>query len=310
LAFAFIDTHRTETKQINAFLSIHFTASPDLLPSNPTITDQPQINMATERTVSIFVPANGRKNYMAHNVPVNKLVKYSWIAKWHYFPTQAAEKPYDKGEKRSISSMGYDLGANMDEEFARIVATHIKKSDLACPTPLTLELFDQDLTVEELVQIWRVIGRGYNCPLDRRDDAIREDLRHKMYQITPFTFSDFRLIVDDLYFDRGMFRSAMDRAAYLHVKGHQDDEDKVAIEAYCRKRQGWWDILLDMVGRVLEKAAAEKEIRDKKKEQQKTNKERRSRESAARQSSMDGNRGKKASAKEKAKKPVAPFRAQ
>jgi hypothetical protein len=55
-----------------------------------------------------------------------------------------------------------------------------------------------------------------------------------MYQITPFTFADFRLIVDDLYFDRGISGSAMDRVAFLYIKGYRDEEIKMAIETHCR----------------------------------------------------------------------------
>jgi hypothetical protein len=266
--------------------------------------------MATEKTVSIFVPANGRKNYVAHDVPVSKLANYSQIAKWLYFPAQDAKKPYGEGDKRSISTKEYDLGENIDEEFARTVAIHIKNSDTTNPAPLTIELFGKDRTVQELTQIWRVIGLGYKCPIEGHDDTIRGDLRYRMYETTPFTFLDFKLIADNLYFDRGMFHSAMDRVAFLHIKGYLSEETKMAVENYCQEKQGWWDSLLDNVGRVemkINEAAAQKDVREKRKEQQKAGKGRRVREGAADKSPKDGGKGKKISGKEKEKKPAAPF---
>lgn len=149
--------------------------------------------MATERTVSIYAPANGRKNYVAHNVPVNKLANYSQYAKYRYFPEPGAKKPYGEGEKRNTSTREYDLGENMNEDFARTLAIHIKKSDLTNPVPFTLELFGNDRSFEELVQIYRVMGWGFKCERERHDDSIRNDLRAKMYKKDPFTFADFLL---------------------------------------------------------------------------------------------------------------------
>jgi hypothetical protein len=149
--------------------------------------------MSTERTVSIYAPANGRKNYVAHDVPVRKLANYSQYAEYRYFPVPDAKKPYGEGGKRSTSTREYDLGPNMNEEFARTIAIHVKNSDPTNPAPITLELFGEDRSFEELVQIYRVMGWGFKCERKRHDESIRKDLRAKMYAITPFTFDHFLL---------------------------------------------------------------------------------------------------------------------
>jgi hypothetical protein len=149
--------------------------------------------MSAERTVSIYAPANGRKNYVAHNVSVRRLANYSQYARYRYFPQPGAKKPYGEGEKRSTSTTEYDLGPNMNEEFARTIAIHIKNSDPADPAPITLELFGEDRSFEELVQIYRIMGWGFKCPRERHDNSIRNGLRDKMYAIKPFTFPHFLL---------------------------------------------------------------------------------------------------------------------
>lgn len=149
--------------------------------------------MSTERTVSIIAPANGRKNFVAHDVPVSKLANYSQYAKNRYFPNSSNIKPSAEDEKRNTTSKEYDLGKNIDEDFARTVAIHIKNSDAADPTPLTLDVFGEDLSLQQLVQIWRVIDYGYKCPDEGRDGAIRETLRLKIYATAPFSFADFKL---------------------------------------------------------------------------------------------------------------------
>jgi hypothetical protein len=149
--------------------------------------------MSTERTVSIIAPANGRKNFVAHDVPVSKLANYSQYAKNRYFPNSSDSKPSAEDEKRNTTSREYDLGKHIDEDFARTVAIHIKNSDAANPSPLTLDLFGEDLSLQELVQIWRVIDYGYKCPDEGRDEAIRETLRLKIYATAPFSFADFKL---------------------------------------------------------------------------------------------------------------------
>ena len=147
--------------------------------------------MSAERTVSIYAPANGRKNYVAHDVPVKKLANYSQYAKYRYYPEPNAKKPYGEGEKRSTSTREYDLGENMNEDFARTFAIHIKNSDPANPAPFTLELFGEECSYEELIQIYRVMGWGFKCERPRHDDSIRKALRDKMYNKDPFTFADF-----------------------------------------------------------------------------------------------------------------------
>jgi len=147
--------------------------------------------MSTERAVSIYAPANGRKNYVAHDVPVKKLANYSQYAMYRYYSKPGAKKPYGEGEKRSTSTREYDLGENMNEDCARTFAIHIKNSDPASPAPFTLELFGDDRSFEELVQIYRVMGWGFKCERERHDDSIRKALRDKMYKKDPFTFADF-----------------------------------------------------------------------------------------------------------------------
>jgi hypothetical protein len=155
---------------------------------DPTI-----INMSTERTVSIIAPARGRKNFVALDVPVSKLANYSQYAKNRYFSSSSNNRFSAEGEKRNTSSREYDLGQHIDEDFARTVAIHIKNSDAASPAPLTLDLFGEDRSLQELVQIWRVIDYGYKCPYEGRDEAIREALRLKIYATAPFSFADFKL---------------------------------------------------------------------------------------------------------------------
>lgn len=149
--------------------------------------------MSTERTVSIIAPANGRKNFVAHDVPVSKLANYSQYAKNRYFPTSSDNEPSGENEKRKTTSREYDLGQHIDEDFARTVAIHIKNSDAANPAPITLDLFGEDHSLQELVQIWRVIDYGYKCPEEGRDEAVREALRLKIYATAPFSFADFKL---------------------------------------------------------------------------------------------------------------------
>lgn len=266
--------------------------------------------MSTEKTVSIFTPANGRKNYIAHDVPVSKLANYSQIVRARYFPGSVSKNSSEEGDKRRCSSMEYNLGESMNEDFARVIAIHIKQSDAADPAPLTLDLFGKGRSLEELVQIWRVIGLGYKCPQEGHDETIRDELRQKMFSTTPFTFADFRLLTTEVWFDRGMFLSTMDRVAFLHIKGYLDDGTKTEIEEYCKSKEGWWDTLLDNVGRVEEKikgAAAQKEAREKRKEQQKAREERKAREAATGKAFKNGGKGKKGSEKAKPKKTAPPF---
>lgn len=149
--------------------------------------------MSAGRVVSIYAPANGRKNYVAFDVPVRKLANYSQYAQYRYFSQPGAKKPYGEGDKRSTSTVEYDIGPNMSEEFARTIAIHIKNSDPANPALITLDLFGKDRSFEELVQIYRVLGWGFKCPRSRHDDSIRNDLRAKMYAAKDFNFAHFLL---------------------------------------------------------------------------------------------------------------------
>lgn len=277
--------------------------------------------MSTERTVSIIAPADGRKNYVANDVPVSKLANYSSFARYRYLHDADTKKPYGESDKRNTSnSREFDLGEGMDEHLARTVAVFTKNSDLDKPAPLTLELFGKDRSLKELVQIWRIIGHGYKVPRERHGDSIREDLRLKLYATTPFTFADFKLVVENLKFDRGVVHSALDRLSFLHIKGYLEDTTKTEVENYCKAHEGLWDSLLETVGRVdskINEAAAQKAAREKAREARDRAKERQKERKTAEKSGVDtkvktvksGGNGKDASAKgkAKAKKPVEPF---
>lgn len=108
----------------------------------------------------------------------------------------------------------------------------------------------------------------------------------------------------------------MDRVTFLHVKGYLDDDTKIEVENYSKKRKGWWDSLLDHVGSVddgIKKAAAEKEARLKREAEKKAaaerkvKAERRAREEARTKAGKQRAKGNNGSGKEKGKKPVLPF---
>jgi hypothetical protein len=222
--------------------------------------------MSTDRTVSIVAPAGGRKNFIALDVPVHKLANYSQYAKHMYFPGKDTKSPFGEGDKRKTTNPNeFSLGADMNEDFARTVATFIKGSDATSPAPLTLALFGTERSLAELVQIWRVVGQGFKCPRELHDESIRDDLRVKMYDTNPFVFAHFTLIVENVGFDRGVMHSAMDRVAFLHIKGYLAEKDRDAVEKYCKSHEGHWDSLLETVGRVeakIKEAAAEKAVRE------------------------------------------------
>ena len=148
--------------------------------------------MSAERTVSIYYAANGRKNYISLDVPVNKLVNYSEHARKVYLSSSNVKRPFPEGERRKTTRTEYDLGQKMNEEVARTIAIHIKNSDPTNPAPLTLDLFGHDRSIAELAEIWRVIDWGYRCPVEGRDEAIRDALRQKIYATAPFSFADFK----------------------------------------------------------------------------------------------------------------------
>jgi hypothetical protein len=58
----------------------------------------------------------------------------------------------------------------------------------------------------------------------------------KIYKTTPYTLADFRLICDNLDFDRGLVNSAMDRATFLHAKGYLAETEKQGIESTASPR--------------------------------------------------------------------------
>jgi hypothetical protein len=234
--------------------------------------------MSTDRTVSIVAPAGGRKNFIALDVPVRKLANYSQYAKHMYFPGKDTKNPFGEGDKRKSSNPNeFSLGADMNEDFARTVATFIKGSDATNPTPLTLALFGSERSLAELVQIWRVVGHGFKCPRELYDESIRDDLRVKMYDTNPFVFAHFTLIVENVGFDRGLVHSAMDRVVFLHIKGYLAEKDKDAVEKYCKSHEGHWNSLLETVGRVevkIKEAAAEKATRETAREKTREERER------------------------------------
>lgn len=98
----------------------------------------------------------------------------------------------------------------------------------------------------------------------------------------------------------------MDKAAYLHIKEELRNDIKMKIETYCKKRGGWWDSLLETVGRV----EAKIEKNEKKKEK------RLARQGWDGKANKQGGKGKKqggkgkgvsGKVKEKVEKPVEPF---
>jgi hypothetical protein len=222
--------------------------------------------MSADRVVSVIAPAGGRKNFVALNVPIKNLATYSVVAKHYYFPGTGSHNLVGMASRRSLSNRTeFDLGEGMDEGYARTIAAFIKASDLAHPKPITLSLFGTDLPIEELIKIWRAMGHGFKLPRELHDETVRNDLRTKLYDTTPYTFAHFKLICDNLDFDRGLVHSAMDRVTFLHVKGYLDDKTKQEVEEYCKSREGYWDSLLETVGRVtkkIEDAAKEKATRE------------------------------------------------
>ena len=208
--------------------------------------------MSTDRVVSIVAPAGGRKNFVALDVPIKNLAAYSVVAKHHYFPGNDSRDA--GGQKRNLSNRTeFDLGEGIDEDFARTIAAFIKKANPAQPSLITLSIFGEDVSIEELVKIWRAIDHGFKVPRNLLDDSIRGALRLKIYKTTPYTLADFRLICDNLDFDRGLVNSAMDRATFLHAKGYLAETEKQGIEGYCKSKDGHWDSLLETLGKVVEK---------------------------------------------------------
>lgn len=228
--------------------------------------------MSSDRTISIIAPAGGRKNFVALNVPIKNLATYSQVAKHHYFPDAGSRNPISSAQRRSLSNRTeFDLGEGMDEEYARTIAAFIKASDPATPKQITLALFGTNLPVAELVRIWRILGHGFKLPRELHDESIRNDLRLKMYQTNPYSSADFKLIGENLDFDRGLVPSAMDRVAFLHVKNYLDDKTKQEVEDYCKSREGYWDSLLETTGRVqvkIDEAAQQKAARELKQAEQ------------------------------------------
>jgi hypothetical protein len=300
------------------------------------LTKKPAVNiMSAERTVAIHYAAGGRKNYISLDVPVEKLVNYSEHARSRYLPSPDVNRPFPEDGKRRTTSTEYDLGQNMNEDFARTIAIFIKKSDPTNPAPLTLDVFGEDLSLAELAQLWRVIDWGYRCPVEGHAEAIRDALRQKIYATAPFTFAHFKqrkprspypkkrfakltlsTVTDQTWFDKGLFDTTLDRVTFLHVKGYLDDDTKVEIETYAKQRKGWWDSLLDHVGTnddEIKKAAAEKEARLKREAEKKAaaerkaKAERRAREEARTKAGKQRAKGNNGSGKGKGKKPVAPF---
>jgi hypothetical protein len=223
--------------------------------------------MSSDRTVSIVAPAGGRKKFVALNVPIKNLATYSAVAKHHFFPGAGSRNPVGMSSKRNLSNRTeFDLGEGIDEGYARTIAAFIKAADPSNPKLITLSLFGtNDLPIEELIKIWRAIGYGFKVPRDLHDESVRDNLRTKLYATNPYTFAQFKLICDNVDFDRGIAHSAMDRVTFLHVKGYLDDKTKKEVEDYCKSREGYWDSLLETVGRVtkkIEDAAREKAARE------------------------------------------------
>lgn len=205
-------------------------------------------------TVDLFTVSGGRKNFVAINLPKDKLAVYSDLARAKYFPESGAT--WKASSKRIINSKQFELGDNMDEEYARTIVALIRKCDKANPAPITLDLFGDDLSFEQLVALYRLIGNGFKVPRYIHRDSVRTAVRDKIYKSEPFTFQHFKLVADQLAFDRGIFYSNMDRAAFLEQKDGLDETVKKQITAYCLSQEGIWDSLLGVVGAVQEKIKA------------------------------------------------------
>jgi hypothetical protein len=219
--------------------------------------------MSFDRVVSIIAPAGRRKNFVALEVPVKNLAAYSMVARHHFFP--GPETSVGRGRHSLSTRTEFDLGEGIDEGYARTIAAFIKNADPKNPQQITLALFGPDLPVSELVKIWRIVGHGFKFSRLLHDDSIREDLRHKMYRTTPYTTADFKLICDNVEFDRGLVHSSMDRVTFLYLKGYLAEETKQGVEDYCKNKVGQWDSLLTTLGRVQDKigdAANKKAVRE------------------------------------------------
>lgn len=182
--------------------------------------------------VSIIAPAGGRKNYVGHDVPKHNLAAYSQQARHLYYPGSNT-KIYAVGKRNTFNHNEFDLGPDMDENFARTIVTHIKKADPSSPQPLTLDVFGKDASMGDLVKIYRLIGAGFKVPSEIHQNGVRDHLCGKIYTADPFELHHFKVIAENLDFDRGLVHSAMDRVVYLHIKEQLDDTVKQQVEDYC-----------------------------------------------------------------------------
>lgn len=205
-------------------------------------------------TVDIFTVSGGRKVFVGLNLPKDKLAVYSDLARSKYFQESGAT--WKAHSKRQITTKAFDLGLNMHEEFARTIVSHIRKADVNDPAPVTADLFGDNLTFEELVALYKLIGNGFKIPRNLHQDSVREKLRLQIYKNDPFTFANFKLITDQIAFDRGIFYCNMDRAAFLEQKEELDEEVKRQITEYCKSQEGIWESLLEVVGSVQDKIKA------------------------------------------------------
>ena len=128
------------------------------------------------------------------------------------------------------------------------------------------------------------------------------------HQLSGFSFKTniYLTVAENVEFDRGLVHSAMDKAAYLHIKEELRNDIKMEIEIYCKKRGEWWDSLLETVGRVEVKIEENEKKKEKRQARRgwdgKANKQ-------GGKGKKQGGKGKEGSGKEKAKvdKPVEPF---
>ena len=156
-------------------------------------------------------------------IPKLNLAAYSHHARHLYFPG-SNPKMFAVGKRNTSNHNEFDLGPDMDEDYARVIVTHIKSADPTDPKPLTMQVFGKDLSMGDLVKVYRLIGAGFKVPREVHQDDVRGHLRGMIYTADPFELYHFKVIAENLDFDRGLVHSAMDRVVYLHIKEELADE--------------------------------------------------------------------------------------
>lgn len=210
--------------------------------------------MATEMTVDICARGGGHKNHLVLGVSVKKLAIYSSVAKHHYFPgTQSISSVGRREDRSKPTHIELDLGAGTHSPYAQKIGVFIKNVDVSEPALVTADLFPNivNVTMEGLVQMWRVVSYGYKVPNGMYDKVLRDRVRTIIYQRVPLTLADYKYVAENLApSDKGMLHTVMDHAAALHLKRQMSEKTSNEIRAYCESVEGWWDQQLETVIRV------------------------------------------------------------